>query len=649
MRTLGHQPEVEIGIGLRRGLICVMIALAPWVLRGQGEERQHRELPALGVSVPRGFYDEPITVQLTSPVPGAGIRYTTDGSEPTVSRSLDYQAPLTITNSLVLRAAAFNQQNRVTAVATHTYLFLDQVMQQPANPPNYSAGDSAWNGYPAAYAMDQRVVQDPLYRNRMQEALRSLPIISIACARNDLFGNRAGIYVHSLQRGEDWEKPGSAEMILTNGTTAFQCDCGLRIQGNYNRIPEKSPKHSFRLTFKQKFGPTKLRYRLFPDSPVDKFNTVVLRADYNNSWIHWDASGRRRAQRTRDAFMKDSHRAMGWVSGHNRYVHLYLDGLYWGVYDAAERPDENFAASYFGGSPEEYDIINESMVKGGTANAFRVLESIHGLSANRQYEKLQQHLSVPEFIDYLLLNFYGGNQDVGENKNWYAARRRAPGAKFQFLVWDGEQVLQGLRDDTVNSPFEAPFGLDEELRANAEYRLAFADRVQKHFFDDGALTPSAVEARWMKRAHEIDLAIIAESARWGAYRRSPPYTRDQDWLAEQNRLRQTYFPQRTKIVLRQLQDAGLYPKVYAPIWSRTNNTDNGNIELSLSSNQGGVIYYATNSLDPRVYGTGAVAPYAQVYSNVLSVHPPYEIKARVLKSAEWSALTEVDIKPTADR
>jgi hypothetical protein len=125
-------------------------------------------------------------------------------------------------------------------------------------------------------------------------------------------------------------------------------------------------------------------------------------------------------------------------------------------------------------------------------------------------------------------------------------------------MWDGEQVLHDVRDDTVSQPYEVPFRMVEELKGNPEFRRAFAARAQKHFFGDGALTPPACAARWMKRAKEVDAAIIAESARWGYYRRGTPYTRDKDWLAEQERLLKDYFPRRTGIVLEQLQAAGLY-------------------------------------------------------------------------------------------
>jgi hypothetical protein len=359
-----------------------------------------------------------------------------------------------------------------------------------------------------------------------------------------------------MQRGEDWERPCSAEMILPDGITAFQIDCGIRIQGNVNRI--RSPKHSFRLLFKEQYGASKLHYQVFPDSSLKKFDTLVLRADYNNSWIHWDPQARVRAQRTRDAWMKDSHRAMGWVAPHNRYVHLFLNGLYWGVYDFTERPDANFAAAYLGGSNQDYDVINEFQAKAGTLDAFNQLTSIHDVARQEQYEKLKRHLDITQYIDYLLLNYYGGNQDWGENKNWYAIRRRSPAAPFQYFVWDGEQVLQNLQDDAVSDPYETPFRLAEELKRNAEFRRTFSERVQKHFFGDGALTPAAGAARWLKRAKEVDAALIAESARWGYYRRNPPYTHDKDWAAEQQRLLKNYFPQRTGVVLQQLRAAGLY-------------------------------------------------------------------------------------------
>jgi len=172
----------------------------------------------------------------------------------------------------------------------------------------------------------------------------------------------------------------------------------------------------------------------------------------------------------------------------------------------------------------------------------------------------------------------------------------------------------------------------------------FADRVQKHFFNDGALTPAANIARWMKRASEVDLAMIAESARWGYHRRDPPFTHDRDFVAEQKRLVQTYFPQRTGIVLQQLRAVGLYPQVAAPLLAPPTAAGIGGLRLTITSSNGGAIYYTTNGLDPRVAFSGVIAPQALHYTNAVALTSGSTVKARVLKDRTWSALSEMAVR-----
>src|SRR5258706_477135 len=219
-------------------------------------------------------------------------------------------------------------------------------------------------------------------------------------------------------------------MFLPDGSRAVQVDCGIRIQGNSNRIPEKTPKRSFRLFFREQYGLAKLHYPIFPDSPVDKFNTLVLRADFNNSWTHWNPVAQVRGQRIRDAWLKDSLRAMGGLSSHTRFAHIYLNGLYWGIYDLTERPDAAFAAAHLGGNKDDYDVVNELQRKNGDLNGFNTVIAMTGLANTAQYEKLQRMLDIPTFVDYLLLNYYAGNHDWSETKNWYAIGARHEPQRF---------------------------------------------------------------------------------------------------------------------------------------------------------------------------------------------------------------------------
>src|SRR5207302_6798217 len=129
-------------------------------------------------------------------------------------------------------------------------------------------------------------------------------------------------------------------------------------QGGWNRRPEESPKHSFRVIFKKKYGLGKLRFPLFGESGVHEFDTLVLRAGCNNTWLHWSAEERRRGDFIRDQWMRDTLLAMGHSSARGFFAHLYLNGLYWGLYNPSERPSAPFIAAHLGGAPADYDVRN---------------------------------------------------------------------------------------------------------------------------------------------------------------------------------------------------------------------------------------------------------------------------------------------------
>ena len=134
--------------------------------------------------------------------------------------------------------------------------------------------------------MDPEVTQNPAYSDIIDDALLSIPTISIVTDVNNLFDPETGIYMNPEERGVAWERPASVELIFPDGADGFQEDAGLRIQGGFSRKPGESPKHSFRLLFKSVYGDSKLRFPLFGPDAVEEFDTVILRAGFNQSWIH---------------------------------------------------------------------------------------------------------------------------------------------------------------------------------------------------------------------------------------------------------------------------------------------------------------------------------------------------------------------------
>jgi hypothetical protein len=208
------------------------------------------------------------------------------------------------------------------------------------------------------------------------------------------------------------------------------------------------------------------------------------------------------------------------------------------------------------------------------------------------------------------------------------------------MPWDMEASMFEI-DVTRNVNVDDPSTLVRvytRLGENPEFRLRYADRVRRHCFNGGTLTPERTAAIWEARASEIFTAIIGESARWGDYRRpSLPFTRDAEWQEERNRLLTTYFPTRTRFLVNLLRQNGLYPDLDAPGFSPHGGVLLPGSEVAISSTTG-AIYYTLDGSDPRESWTGN--PVGAVYSGPLAMNESVTLKARALDNGEWSALTE---------
>ncbi|GAJ01983.1 unnamed protein product, partial [marine sediment metagenome] len=280
------------------------------------------------------------------------------GSEPTEQYGIMYDrnTPIPITTTTHVRSAAFKPGWKSADVTTHTYIFVDDVARQPANPPGWPSdwGYSSDAGavVPADYEMDPRVVNNTQPGYSVRDALLDIPTVSISMLPDDFISDPIGIYANPQSR---WERKCSVEYIFPDNTTGFQHDCKIEIHGNASRRPYRMQKHSLRLTFTSLYGPAKLNYPLFPESPVDEFNQLVLRATFTDSWglVSWSSSRYRPndSQYIRDVWMKESLGDMGQPSSRGNFVHLYVNGLYFGIHNLTERLADDFFAIRLGGEP----------------------------------------------------------------------------------------------------------------------------------------------------------------------------------------------------------------------------------------------------------------------------------------------------------
>ena len=586
----------------------------------------------------RGFYVMPFYVTIATETENAVIYYTLDGSEPyhVTARGFSggtvYTGPIPINKTTYLRTKAVKPGWKPGKINTQTFIFLDDVLQQSRSPSGFP---SSWGGTSADYQMDPDVVQDPRYNGMMKDALLSIPSMSLVMTKSDLFDSGNGIYANPNGHGISWERPGSMELIYPDGTDGIQVNCGIRIHGGAFRNWGLTKKKSFRLLFKGVYGPTKLRYPLFGEDAVEQFDTVVLRAGANDGYS-WN-SARFTEQYTRDEFGRSLQRATGNVGSHGIFVHLYVNGLYWGLYNPCERPDASFSANYYGGDKEDWDSIHDLSASNGDTAVWNQMISKCRQAANSDeaYQELQGNnpdgtsnpaypdlLDVTNYIDYLIVNLWGGNWDWPW-KNWWAGRdRSANSTGFKFYCWDYENTMGNnlgrspLNKNALQNNFSSAGVPHQNLSRNAEYRMLFADRVHRFFFNNGILTSQSLIDRYTAMANEIEMAIVTESSRWGDQHHHPPLTLeewyDRDWNYNDGRagrdwILNYYLPQRPEIVLQQFRSAGLYPNVDAPIFGINGVYQHGGLiseddTLSMTAPMG-TIWYTLDGSDPRMPDT----------------------------------------------
>ena len=467
------------------------------------------------------------------------IHYTTDGSTPTKS-SPRYTAPLQLTKTTILRAVE-EIGDSLSPVAT-----------TPAGYP------SEWGSYTqisgtakADYEMDPEMTGNSTLRPKIIEGLKQLPVLSIVSDKDNFFSHendeeRGGIYIFTGPpvgdaTGHGWTRPASVELFGGPQQHDLSTSCGIRLHGGHGRLKKK--------------------------------NQLVLRCHFGNAWQHWGEDNRQRAQYTRDVWARRIQRKMGHTSVNALYVHLFINGMYWGLYNIAERVDGQFGKDHLGGKKEDIDVVkieedggNHIEASEGTLDAWEKMNDVVARAADDiYYQKLDSLLDIGNFIDYMLINQYAGNTDWNHH-NWYAIRRHnndsTASEGFKFLCWDSELILMNVNENVASGAVSrdkegAVTAIYRNLLQNPQFAKRYVRRAKEVLANDGLLGEKSVVDVWDSLYYTIDKALYDEAARWGDYRRDVHryssagklYTVDEFYIPERNRLLTEYFPNRSARVL----------------------------------------------------------------------------------------------------
>ncbi len=573
----------------------------------------------------RGFYDTPFNLELTVNDPAAIVRYTTNGTAPTTTTGILYTNPIPINTTSHIRAIAYTGTD-TTRVLTHSYIFLDDVVNQP----------DAVSGFPTSgFEFDASIKNNATYSAQLMDALTQVGSISIVMDLPQL----DSVHNETVSAGEGYEMPASVELLYPDGES-HQQNCGIERFGGSSF---NSPKRNFRLSFKSIYGKSKLEYPMFGKEVENEFDQIALRAGHagcinrEGTSLHTGESNDIADQVVRDLQIDVQPDGIG-VAGN--FMHLYINGIYWGVYNATERPAAGWAKKYYGGSKDDWDVIKTKAVLAGNATAWNTLNSIadnQDLSIPANYNLIQDYIDVEQFIDYVIVTNYAPHSDNHVNgKNSYLNINRNDNTGFKFWIWDSEPALDyywtrlWAKDHVGHRAYDNIFN---SLLNNSDFRTKVNDRMECHCFNDGALTPNNAIDAYMDVYNSTDIAMIAEAARWAT---SAGY---QGFVDAKNRVTGSYMPVRTNETISNYRNAGLYPNINAVQFSQYGGEVASGYQLTLSNPNGaGTIYYTTDGTDPRASG-GGISGSAQVYSAGISLPDgATEIKARVLSGATWSAM-----------
>lgn len=526
-------------------------------------------------SVERGFFTAPFSVALTCDTPGAVIRYTLDGSVPDESSAL-YAGPVSITTTKAMRVRAFKAGLLPSNVDTQTYIFPAAWKAQPDFPAGFSQSWGSFNATTktlADYGMNPSVTNHATYGPLVIPAMtQTFPVVCITGGAAEIFGDGG---IHGDLRNTDSEVPVNVEFFnpLAAGEK-FTARAGLNAHGGAVR---NYAKKGFRLDFTGVNGDGPLEYPLFAGSPVESFDQLVLRTGGHDSFTVQVRGGAPdnndlafHASYVRDQFLRRTELAAGLLSPRGRWVHLCINGLYWGLYDLHERPNAEWSAEHAGGPVAAWDVLHHNNASSslgpqlldGTMDDWNVLQT---LSANpvvtdAAYQQLAALVGPESFIDHLLIRMWAGDHDwmgpaympsstqgttadvaVYSGKNWYAARgsRQVPAGPWRFFTWDGEISMGNHLLFRWFDGLTTPAGLDwphlrevnldvtgiarantpaapwNALRSHPEFRLKVADRAHRLLHNGGLLSPAVAAARLEAMRVELDPVMVSESARWG--------------------------------------------------------------------------------------------------------------------------------------
>ena len=346
------------------------------------------------------LFTNPFDVRVTIPT-GATLRYTTDGTTPTLQNGTESQEGLFhISETTSLRLRLFQNGYLPSQVITRTYIYQD-------------------NDY-------------------------YLPIIAITTNPDNLYDNTIGVYIDGTNgvsgrnHGKsninmDWERPVNFEYITPDGKMVINQEAEFVISGGWSRHYAPS---SFKLKATKIYeGTTSFDYPFFRYKPYNKYKQLQIRNGGNDNNSHEHG-------RVRDAITQQILISNGFYIDAQDYqpVHVFFNGEYVAQLNLREPNNRYNGTANYGYDDDEMDAFEYSngyFQMAGTKDAFNEWLSLSRRATDDvAYEELRQLVDMDEVINFFAGISYIGCSDWICNHNNVKGYRTLPDGKFHLVLHD---------------------------------------------------------------------------------------------------------------------------------------------------------------------------------------------------------------------
>lgn len=390
-------------------------------------------------SITGGYYNKEQSVTLSTNLPGAVIRYTTDGSEPTKDSPIYTGAITAKSSTKTTQKYGYDRKNK-TGIQHYGYpSTLDYPSQKYTGTRTYG------------FVLKAKVFHDD-YVPSVTECntyfininKRSLPVVAVSTDFANFFDTETGIYIqgtNGLNDGyvtanwrQDWERKVYVEYFDGSGNRQFGVNAGATTMGAVSRNYDMK---SLNVEIKSKYDDRLIQYPLFGSDGLQTYQSFVLR----NAGNDWE-----QGSKYRDAAIQQVLRGQVDLETQDfEPVVMYLNGEYWGLINLRERFDDHYFEGYYDYADDidllkycDDSIYNFRASKGTTERMKEMMVYLENNSmANQEnYEYVKSHyIDVDNMITYYIAQLYCQNTDWPTN-NMRMWRPRTENGKFRFPWYD---------------------------------------------------------------------------------------------------------------------------------------------------------------------------------------------------------------------